>query len=73
VIELGYYKIDVKNTIQAGETIEYIGPEILYIQDSSFSLYDENNKCVTKVHHGKPSFIKTDKPIEPGYILRKKV
>lgn len=68
----GIYKLDVKNQILASDPIEYIGPDLLYLKDEGFSLLDEDMNIVPKTDHGKIAYIKTDKKLKKGYIIRKK-
>ena len=66
------YRIDVKNQIRENTEIEYIGPDLLFIKDSSFSLYDENFNPVKKTDHGKISYLVTETELDKGFILREK-
>ena len=68
----GLYKLDVKNQILASDPIEYIGPDLLYLPDEGFTLLDEDMNIVPKTDHGKIAYIKTDKKLKKGYIIRKK-
>ena len=68
----GIYRLDVKNQILASDPIEYIGPDLLYLKDEGFSLLDEEMNSVPKTDHGKITYIKTDKKLKKGYIIRKK-
>lgn len=68
----GLYRIDVKNQILVSDNIEYIGPDLLYLAEEGFSLFDGDMKSVPKTDHGKIAFLKTDKKLKKGYILRKK-
>ncbi|MBO7048537.1 MAG: U32 family peptidase [Spirochaetia bacterium] len=68
----GIYRLDVKNQILASDSIEYIGPDLLYLKDEGFTLLDENMQAVLKTDHGKIAYIKTDKKLKKGYIIRKK-
>ena len=68
----GIYRLDVKNQILASDSIEYIGPDLLYLKDEGFTLLDENMQAVPKTDHGKIAYIKTDKKLKKGYIIRKK-
>jgi len=70
--EDGLYLLDVKNQITEGDDIEFIGPDMLYLKESDFKLFDKNKNPVDKTDHCKTSFIKTSKPIKEGYIIRKK-
>ncbi len=69
----GIWELDVKNQIKADQEIEYIGPSLLYLADTGFRLFDEKMQEVTKTDHGKKTFLKTVKPLEEGYILRRKI
>ena len=68
----GLYRLDVKNQILASDSIEYIGPDLLFIKDEGFTLLDEDMQPVPKTDHGKIAYIKTDKMLKKGYIIRKK-
>lgn len=70
--EDGFYLLDVKNQIATGDDIEFIGPDMLYLKDSNFKLFDKNKNLVEKTDHCKTSFIKTSVPVKEGYIIRKK-
>ena len=70
--ENGLYELDVKNQIFAGEELEYIGPDLLFIADRDFILYDPEGNELPKADHGKPCFIKPGAAVKEGYILRKK-
>lgn len=73
VREDGLYVLDVKNQIRSEDTIEYIGPEILYITDNDFTLLDEGLEPLEKIDHGKPCFLRTRKELKEGYIIRKRI
>ena len=68
----GLYRLDVKNQILASDSIEYIGPDLLFMKDEGFTLLDEDMQTVPKTDHGKIAYIKTDKKLKKGYIIRKK-
>lgn len=67
----GEYELIVKNQIVPGEEIEYVGPDVLFLKDSSFILIDPEGKEVSQADHGKEYTLKTAIPIQPGYIVRK--
>ena len=71
-VDDGLYRLDVKNQILASDSIEYIGPDLLYLRDERFTLLDEEMQVVPKTDHGKIAYIKTDKKLKKGYIIRKK-
>ena len=66
------YLIDVKNQIRSSAEIEYIGPDLLFLKDSGFKLFDENFNQVEKTDHGKITYLISDKKLDKGYILREK-
>jgi putative protease len=67
----GAYDIHVKNQIRVGEPIQYIGPDVLYVEDRSFRLFDAQGNPVEKADHGKCYTLKTAAPVEEGFILRR--
>jgi putative protease len=64
--------LDVRNRITNEDTLEYIGPDAPVIEDRDFALFDAWGNDVEKTDHMKICFIKTDKPIAPGFIVRRK-
>lgn len=72
-VESGVFGLDVKNTITAGESIEYIGPDVLYLEDTGFELLDGSFLPIAKADHGKKSYIRTVQPVRPGYLMRKRL
>jgi putative protease len=69
----GSYALDVKNSIRAGETIEYIGPDVVSLEDSSFRLSDAEGTRADAAHHGKIFSLETAEPVRPGYIIRRRM
>lgn len=68
------YEIHVKNQIKTEEdSLEFIGPDLPFIRDTSVKLFDETNAPVTKADHGKYYTIQSSVPIKPGFIVRKKI
>ncbi len=65
------FELVVKNQIRETDEIEYIGPDILFLKDSAFELYDKEGNRTEKADHGKSYTIKTALPVREGYILRK--
>ena len=66
------YVLEVKNQIRVGDTLEYVGYDILYIKDTSFTLLDEEKNPVEKADHGKAYYISTGAPVKEGYLIRRK-
>jgi U32 family peptidase len=69
----GLYSLDLKNRLTAGEEIEYVGWDVPFIQDAGFELYDEHRARAPHINHGKIAFLKTDRPVKTGYLVRKKI
>ena len=69
----GFWRLEVKNQIRVNTEIEYIGPSTLYIKDGSFELFDENMRRIEKIDHGKVAYLKSDKEISEGYLIRQKI
>ncbi len=65
------YQIDIKNQISSRDTIEYIGPDILFLRDTEFELLDEDFAPIEAANHGHVHYIRTSLPLKPGYILRR--
>lgn len=66
------FNLIVKNQIKTEVAIEYIGPDVLFLEDSNYSLFDKDGVKVAKADHGKIYTLRTDLPVEEGYILRSK-
>ena len=72
--QLGPDRFDliVKNQIRCENEIEYIGPDVLFLKDSKYSLFDKDGLKVEKADHGKVYTLETKVSVKEGYILRKK-
>jgi putative protease len=69
----GTFRLRVKNQVRADDIIEYIGPDICFLEDTGFTLLDENMRPVEKADHGKEYYLRTCQKVNPGYIVRKKL
>lgn len=67
------FELDLKNKLTPKDEIEFIGPEILFISDSSFTLYDEEGVIMEVANHHQKVFIETASDIKEGYIIRKRL
>lgn len=67
------FALNLKNKIEIGKTIEYIGPAILSIEDDSFALEDSDGNSVEVANHHQKILLRTDKPISKGFIIRQKL
>ncbi|MDD2296346.1 MAG: U32 family peptidase [Sphaerochaetaceae bacterium] len=67
------FALHLKNKIEIGKTIEYIGPAILSIEDDSFTLEDSDGNSVEVANHHQKILLRTDKPISKGFIIRQKL
>ena len=70
-IEKGIWALDLKNQLRQGMAIEYIGSDVYRIEDDAFCLLDENFQPISQADHGKVQYLKTDKSLQTGYIIRR--
>ncbi|TFG64597.1 MAG: U32 family peptidase, partial [Spirochaetales bacterium] len=66
----GLAEIDVRNSFSKNRSIQYIGPHVPFIDDSGFVIFNEKMEETDKALHGKRHFLKTDKPLKTGFIIR---
>lgn len=66
------FELIVKNKIRSDQPIEYIGPNLLFIEDRNFRIFDFDDKQVTEADHGKLYTIESEFKLEEGFILRRK-
>lgn len=71
--ESGSYALKLKNRISCDESIEYIGPDTLAIADDTFVLTDEEGTVLTHANHHQTVYLRTEKAIDEGFIIRKKL
>ena len=69
----GCYILEPRNQILAGTPIEFMGPDILGLEDSGFTLYTREGTEVGKIDHGNSYIIHPTVPVETGYIVRKEL
>ena len=67
------WSLDIKNQISSLRNIEAIGPDILSLPLGRVKTLDEEFNEVPHIDHGKVGYIKTDLPLESGYILREEI
>jgi hypothetical protein len=53
--------------------LEFIGPKTLGIEDTDFSILDKEGNTVESANHHQSVRIRTEKPVKPGFIIRKKL
>lgn len=77
--EPGTFILEPKNHFAAGGEIEYIGPEVPFLGDADFRLFElkgnEDRMGVEcgRADHGKRYLIRPSVPVESGYIIRRKI
>ena len=69
-IKPGVYSLIIKNHIDSQTKLEFVGPDILSIEENQATFFDENFQEITAVNHGNTAYIKPSVPVEPGYIMR---
>jgi putative protease len=70
-VKKGIWDLDVRFQVKKGQTIEYIGKDVLNIVDNDYTLLNSDFEEIDQIDHGKVQYLKTDKPIEEGYIIRR--
>ena len=72
----GIYELDIRNRIKKGDTIEFVGPDVVSLSDSDFKLYvhsgDELEE-VSQADHPKRHAIRPRQGAKPGYLIRKRL
>ncbi|MDY4889863.1 MAG: U32 family peptidase [Sphaerochaetaceae bacterium] len=72
-VKPGIWEIDIRNQIAMGKSLEYIGPDVLKIDDKEFETLDEDFQVVPHIDHCKTCYLKTPCPVRPGYMIRRAV
>ena len=67
------YELSLKNKIEKGVEIEFIGPDILFVKDASFILYNEDAEEIDVANHQQKVIIETTATLKAGYIIRKQL
>ena len=67
------YAIDIKNQIRTGDSIEFIGPDVLSIGDDNIQVLDMEMNPTEHIDHCREGYIKSSAPLKNGYIIRKEV
>ena len=65
--------MDIKNQIRSGDTIEFIGPDVLFIRDENVAVLDGDFKPCEHIDHCRAGYIKTSAKLAEGYIIRKEI
>ncbi len=69
--EKRYFEYISTNKTDSGAELEYIGPHIISLADRSYRfLTPDTHEPMSWVSHGHPCVLCTDKPVEPGYMVR---
>ena len=72
-ISPGIWEVDIKNQIRSGDTIEFIGPDVLFIRDDNVEVLDGEMKPCEHIDHCRTGYIKTSAELAEGYIIRKEI
>jgi putative protease len=67
------YELKLKNKLTINDEIEYIGADILSLDDKNFTLFDEEGNSVDSVNHHQKPFIQTKIELQEGFIIRKRL
>ena len=69
----GIWEVDIKNQIRSGDTIEFIGPDVLFIRDDNVEVLDGEMRPCEHIDHCRTGYIKTSAKLAEGYIIRKEI
>lgn len=69
----GLYRLELKNKIERGIPIEYIGPDTLGLEDDAFAIEDADGNILEAANHHQDVRLRTDKAVAKGFIIRKKL
>lgn len=70
-VKKGIWDLDVRFQVKKGQTIEYIGKDVLNIVDNDYTLLNSDFEEINQIDHGKIQYLKTEKPLKEGYIIRR--
>lgn len=70
-VKEGIWALDVRFQVKKGQTIEYIGKDVLNIIDDDYTLLNSEFEEIDQIDHGKVQYLKTNKPLQEGYIIRR--
>ncbi len=69
----GVWEVDIKNQIKTGDTIEFIGPDVLFIRDENVTVLDRDFAPCEHIDHCREGYIKTSASLREGYIIRREI
>jgi len=69
----GVYAVDIKNQIAKGESLEYIGPDVLCLKDPGVEVLNQDFEPVEHIDHCQTGYIRTGLKLKNGYIIRKEI
>lgn len=67
------WAVDIKYQISSKRGIEAIGPDVLLLSLGCVETLNKDFENVEHIDHCQIGYIKTDKPLKSGYILREKI
>lgn len=67
------WAVDIKYQISSKREIEAIGPDVLLLSLGCVETLNKDFENVEHIDHCQIGYIKTDKPLKSGYILREKI
>ena len=69
----GVWEVDIKNQIRSGDSVEFIGPDVLFIREDNVTVLDQDMAPCEHIDHCKTGFIKTSAALKEGYIIRREI
>lgn len=72
-VQQGVWEVDIKYQISSKREIEAIGPDVLSVSLGCVETLNKDFEKVEHIDHCMKGYIKTDKKLKSGYILREKI
>lgn len=72
-VKKGVWEVDIKYQISSKREIEAIGPDVLSVSLGCVETLNKDFENVEHIDHCMKGYIKTDKQLKSGYILREKI
>ncbi len=69
----GEFSCNVRNQLKSGEPIEFITPDIPWVEDRNFLILDADRLPLDQADHGKPCTIIPSVSVGTGAIMRRKI
>ena len=72
-VKPGIWSVDIKNQIKPGTAVEFIGPDVLSVTDSSLKVLDQDFNETEHIDHCRTGYLKSSIELKKGWIIRQEV